>query len=187
MEINYTNTESELIEFATYVRLNSSDFRRELKVTRNTYLIMAAVVGLWGLFNLYLYFTSKDPSRLSSALSMGFVGLITIGFIFLARKLQTHFTKRAVRKEIEKNEGRAHPMEVRIDAKNLSWNSESGKGSCRLTEEISVAETEQCYFLQTRKHALIIPKRALEDKEEQFRKMMNVEARMGKPEQARGK
>ncbi len=187
MDFNYTNTEQELIEYATFTKINSPQFKKELNSTRNMYFFMSGAVGLWGVINMIIYFSNGDTSKISTAISMVFVSLVTLAFIFPARKIQTYFAKRSIRKEIENNKGQTHPMNVHIDSRNLSWNSEAGKGNCRLTEEIDVTETDKCYYLETRKNSLIVPKRALAEKEEQFRRMMNVESRIRKNEPSRGK
>ena len=187
MEVRYTNTKEELIEYAIHQRVSGPAFREEVKTTRRMYYFMAGITAIWGLFNLITYFSTQDGNKLSTAISMVFVSLVTFGFSFLAASIQKWFSTRAVRKEIEKNNGELSEMILKIDSRNLYYDSKTGKGTCRLTEEIDAEETGTCIYLETRKAVFIVPKRVFTDETmAEFRHMLNMEDRLKKTKDKNG-
>ena len=180
MKFEYTNTREQLYDYTLFNHVRSKSYTDDVKTTRRIYFYFAIFIVVWGLINLIRYFSTKEVSDLSNAVSSFFVALITYLFGFLVPRVKLFFTKKQIRKAVENNPkyDSIAPVEVNIDSRSISWTCGKEKGSMKLTEEMYVTESSTVYYVENRKFFLVIPKDTFTpDEESQFRKMLNVDNR----------
>ena len=180
MKFEYTNTREQLYDYTLFNHVRSNRYAEEVKTTKRIYFYFAIFIVVWGLISLIRYFSSKEVADLSNAASSFFVAIFTYLFSYVVPRVKLFFTKRQIRKAVEKDPKYDHiaPVSVNIDARNISWTCGKEKGSMKLTEEMYVTESATVYYVENRKFFLVIPKETFTPEEEsQFRKMLNVDNR----------
>ncbi len=182
MQIRYTNTQEEGIEFITYKYLNSADYKQSLKSDKNMYRLMSAIIMVFAVIFLVLYINNQTSSYLTNAIALAFSSILTFCLTGLYARIRRYSTKRSLKKRIIKQNEEYPEMIINIDSKTFSWIYGKEKGSVKLTEEIEMVDINNSYYLETRKNTFDIPKRVFssEEEENEFRRLIHAEDRIAK-------
>ncbi|MBQ3385200.1 MAG: YcxB family protein [Erysipelotrichaceae bacterium] len=182
MEIRYVNNNEDMKQQAMLSELNSVEYNEDNARLVRMYHIMAILLALWGLIQIVIYLTNRDNTQsLPRGISFIFMALFMMGFAWAAPKVKKFFLKRRINKEYS-DVSRQYPENIlTVDSKNIIWQQGKEKISHKLTEELGVQETENCYLIDLKKKQIAVPKRVFSDAQfAEFDRLFKITGRLAK-------
>ena len=182
MEIRYVNNNEDMKQQALLKELASDEYNDDNIRLVRMYQIMAVLMGLWGVIQLVIYLTNREKTEsLSRSFSFIFMGIMMLGFAFAAPKFKKFFLKRRINKEYS-DVNRQYPENVlTVDSRNITWQQGKEKITHKLTEEMGLQETENCYLIDLKKREIAVPKRVFSEAQfAEFDKLFKITGRLAK-------
>ena len=91
------------------------------------------------------------------------------------------FLKRSVNKKYRNNNAVYPETTITVDSKNITCVSGKEKEVHKLTEEMDVYETQDCYLIDLKKNQIVLPKRVLDEETfEEFDRHFKIRNRLAK-------
>ncbi len=182
MEIRYVNNNEDMKQQAMLRELTSTEYNDDNRRLVRMYQIMSGLLALWGLIQIIIYLNNKEnPASLSRGISFIFMAIFMLGFAWAAPKVKKFFLKRRINKEYS-DVNRQYPENIlTVDSKNIIWQQGKEKISHKLTEELGVQETENCYLIDLKKKQIAVPKRVFSDAQfAEFDRLFKITGRLAK-------
>lgn len=183
MEIRYINNNEDMKQKAYFNTVNSESFREENRNLKNIYRFMAIALRAFGALMVVMYFTNNrnDPNQLARAFTMPFAGIMMYLFSLGTVPVKKFFLKRSVNKKYRNNNAVYPETVITVDSKNITCVSGREKEVHKLTEEMDVFETEDCYLIDLKKNQIVLPKRVLDEETfNEFDRHFKIRNRMAK-------
>ena len=182
MEIRYVNNNEDMKQQAMLRELASEEYNDDNRRLVRMYQIMSGLLALWGLIQIIIYLNNKEnAASLSRGISFIFMAIFMLGFAWAAPKVKKFVLKRRISREFS-DVNRQYPENVlTVDSKNITWQQGKEKISHKLTEELGVQETENCYLIDLKKKQIAVPKRIFSDAQfAEFDKLFKITGRLAK-------
>ena len=105
-------------------------------------------------------------------------------FAIAAPKAKRFFTRLSINRKYNRNVAEYPETVITIDSKNITCTSGNLKEVHKLTEEMDVYETKDCYLIDLKKNQIVLPKRALnEETMDEFEHRFKLKSRLAKAEE----
>ena len=186
MVIKYTNNNEDMKQKAYFNTVNSREYDYETGHLVRLYRIFAILLAGWGLIQIVMYYTGdrSNVEKMYRAFTFPFMGLMMYLFAVAAPAAKRFFTKLSINRKYGKNTAEYPETVITIDSKNISCTSGNLKETHKLTEEMDVYETKDCYLIDLKKNQIVLPKRALnEESMAEFEHLFKLKSRMEKAEE----
>ena len=186
MVIKYTNNNEDMKQKAYFNTVNSPEYDYETGHLVRLYRIFAILLIGWGLIQIVMYYTGdrNDVEKMYRAFTFPCMGLVMYLFAVAAPAAKRFFTKLSVNRKYNRNVAEYPETVITIDSKNLTCTSGNLKESHKLTEEMDVYETKDCYLIDLKKNQIVLPKRALnEESMAELEHMFKLKSRLAKAEE----
>ena len=186
MVIKYTNNNEDMKQKAYFNTVNSPEYDYETGHLVRLYRIFAILLAGWGLIQIVMYYTGdrSNVEKMYRAFTFPFMGLMMYLFAVAAPAAKRFFTKLSINRKYGKNTAEYPETVITIDSKNISCTSGNLKETHKLTEEMDVYETKDCYLIDLKKNQIVLPKRALnEESMAEFEHLFKLKSRMEKAEE----
>ena len=186
MVIKYTNNNEDMKQKAYFNTVNSPEYDYETGHLVRLYRIFAILLIGWGAIQIVMYFTGgqQDVEKMYRAFTFPFMGLVMYLFAVAAPAAKRFFTKLSVNRKYNRNVAEYPETVITIDSKNLTCTSGNLKETHKLTEEMDVYETKDCYLIDLKKNQVVLPKRALnEESMAEFEHLFKLKSRLAKAEE----
>ena len=186
MVIKYTNNNEDMKQKAYFNTVNSPEYDYETGHLVRLYRIFAILLAGWGLIQIVMYYTGdrSDVEKMYRAFTFPFMGLIMYLFALGAPAAKKFFTRLSINRKYGKNTAQYPETVITIDSKNLTCTSGNLKETHKLTEEMDVYETRDCYLIDLKKNQVVLPKRALnEESMAEFEHLFKLKSRLAKAEE----
>ena len=183
MEIRYINNNEDMKQKAYFNTVNSESFKEENKNLKNIYRFMAIALRAFGVLMIVMYYAnnSTDQNQLARAFTMPFAGLMMYLFSLGTVSVKKFFLKRSVNKKYRNNNAVYPETTITVDSKNITCVSGKEKEVHKLTEEMDVYETQDCYLNDLKKNQIVLPKRVLDEETfEEFDRHFKIRNRLAK-------
>ena len=186
MVIKYTNNNEDMKQKAYFNTVNSPQYDYETNHLVRLYRIFAILLAGWGIIQIVMYFTGgqEDVEKMYRAFTFPFMGLIMYLFAIAAPKAKRFFTRLSINRKYNRNVAEYPETVITIDSKNITCTSGNLKEVHKLTEEMDVYETKDCYLIDLKKNQIVLPKRALnEETMDEFEHRFKLKSRLAKAEE----